>query len=163
MLDQNDAEYCKINKISRKGGIWRLLPEGKAIFEKEIKDDFAESREEATIFDENLEESSIKDTAKMNMSEANSNIRPKMTYAQLIAEVLLDAEDRKMRSSEICHAIAEKYPYYNLKDRVWQQCISYNLSAHKDKLFTLLDKDLKRKGGFWKLLPKGEEFHKSRK
>lgn len=46
LLDQNDAEFCKINKISRKGGLWKLLPEGKAIFEKEIKADFVEPRKD---------------------------------------------------------------------------------------------------------------------
>ena len=137
-----------------------MLPEGKAIFEKEIKADFVESREKQTLSIEQSKESSIKDASKMNMTdEANSSIRPKMSYALLIAEALLDVEDRKLRSSEICYAIAKKHPYYNLKEKVWQNGISLTLSAHKDKLFAKLD----RKGGFWKLLPKGEERYKSKK
>ena len=62
-------------------------------------------------------------------------------------------------TSEICYAIAKKHPYYNLKEKVWQNGISLTLSANKDKLFAKLD----RKGGFWKLLPKGEECYKSKK
>ena len=70
---------------------------------------------------EKLGECSFKDTTKMNITDkANSNIRPKMTYAQLIAEALLDAEDQKLGSSEICHAIAKNHPYYNLEDKVWK-------------------------------------------
>ena len=39
--------------------------------------------------------------------------KPRMSYAQLIAEALIDAPERMLTVSNIFNAIATKHPYYN--------------------------------------------------
>ena len=105
--------------------------------------------------EENCEMDALNVNAKVEMHS-----RPKMTYIQLIAEALLNAKDKALKLSAIYNAINERYPYYNLKHKGWQNSIRHNLSKQKGHYFILLDKSVIGIGGIWKLLPEGEEYLK---
>lgn len=56
----------------------------------------------------------------------NSFAKPKMSYAQLIAEALLTGQDRMLTLNEIYIAINRQHPYYSLDaatGRNWQNAI----------------------------------------
>lgn len=58
--------------------------------------------------------------------EQNQHTKPKMSYAQLIAEALLTGTDRMLTLNEIYIAINKKHPYYSLdaaSGRNWQNAI----------------------------------------
>ena len=78
--------------------------------------------------------------------------KPNMTYAQLITEALNNAWEKTLVLSDICKAINNKYPYYELETQGWQNSIRYVLSVTKK--FTkgkaksgMVD----NRGGYWKL------------
>ena len=56
----------------------------------------------------------------------NEYTKPKMSYAQLIAEALLTGRERMLTLNEIYIAINKKHPYYSLDastGRNWQNAI----------------------------------------
>ena len=62
------------------------------------------------------------------------NTKPRMSYAQLIAEALLTAPDGMLALKDIYIAINNKHPYYSLDEtfgRKWQNSIRHNLTLHK--------------------------------
>ena len=63
--------------------------------------------------------------------EESQYTKPKMSYAQLIAEALLTGQDRMLTLNEIYIAINKQHPYYSLDaatGRNWQNAIR---SVHK--------------------------------
>lgn len=66
----------------------------------------------------------ISDNTKAEVQ--NQYAKPKMSYAQLIAEALLTGQDRMLTLNEIYIAINKKHPYYSLdaaSGRNWQNAI----------------------------------------
>ena len=65
--------------------------------------------------------------SKLNKLEVqNEYTKPKMSYAQLIAEALLTGRERMLTLNEIYIAINKKHPYYSLDastGRNWQNAI----------------------------------------
>ena len=58
--------------------------------------------------------------------EESQYVKPKMSYAQLIAEALLTGSDRMLTLNEIYIAINKQHPYYSLDaatGRNWQNAI----------------------------------------
>ena len=58
--------------------------------------------------------------------EESQYTKPKMSYAQLIAEALLTGQDRMLTLNEIYIAINKQHPYYSLDaatGRNWQNAI----------------------------------------
>ena len=58
--------------------------------------------------------------------------KPKMSYAQLIAEALLTGQDRMLTLNEIYIAVNKQHPYYSLDaatGRNWQNAIRSVLSV----------------------------------
>ena len=68
--------------------------------------------------DENQEEFSL------------SEEKPKLTYAQLIAEALSNASEGMLLLSDIYTAISSRHPYYKLENTNWQNCIRHQLSIN---------------------------------
>ena len=89
-------------------------------------------------------EISMENKKKNSFTEANSitpskiqvqneYTKPKMSYAQLIAEALLTGRERMLTLNEIYIAINKKHPYYSLDastGRNWQNAIRSVCSSH---------------------------------
>ena len=56
----------------------------------------------------------------------SSEEKPRMSYAQLIAEALINAPDGMLTLSEIYLAISGRHPYYKMEARNWQNSIRHN-------------------------------------
>ena len=123
--------------------------------ENELESDISKDDDQDT--DEKVAKLSKEEMDALNVdAKVEMHSRPKITYIQLIAEALLNAKEKGLRLSEIYNAIVKRYPFYNLKDKGWQNSIRHKLSLHKGRYFNLL-----AKSGIWKLLPEGEEYCKS--
>jgi len=84
--------------------------------------------------------------------------KPKMSYAQLIAEALMGAEGRKLTLAGIYQAIADKHQYYKLEQtKNWQNAIRHNLTL--SRCFTKVPRPSSEgRGSYWKL-EKGAEYY----
>ena len=58
--------------------------------------------------------------------------KPRMSYAQLIAEALIDAPDRMLTVSNIFNAITTKHPYYKMNVKTWQKSMKNTLRTSKN-------------------------------
>ena len=66
--------------------------------------------------------------------------KPKMSYAQLIAEALLTGQDRMLTLNEIYIAVNKQHPYYSLDaatGRNWQNAIRSVFSCISIKNYVL--------------------------
>ena len=70
--------------------------------------------------------------------------KPRMSYAQLIAEALIDAPDRMLTVSNIFNAITTKHPYYKMNVKTWQNSMRQTLRTSKN--FTKVAKMASSKG-----------------
>ena len=78
--------------------------------------------------------------------------KPNMTYAQLIAEALNNAWEKTLVLSDICKAINNKHPYYELETQGWQNSIRHNLTLNKNFIKGKAKSGLvDNRGGYWKL------------
>ena len=77
-------------------------------------------------------------------------IKPKMSYAKLIAEALNNSSNGMLVLSDIYQAICAKHPYYKMETRGWQNCIRHNLSINES--FAKSEKKGKgtKYGFYWK-------------
>ena len=77
-------------------------------------------------------------------------IKPKMSYAKLIAEALNNSSNGMLTVSDIYKAICVKHPYFKMETRGWKNCIRHNLSINKS--FTKSQKKVKDGpyGFYWK-------------
>lgn len=83
----------------------------------------------------------------------NQYAKPKMSYAQLIAEALLTGQDRMLTLNEIYIAINKKHPYYSLdaaSGRNWQNAIRHNLTLNK-AFIKVPRPATEGRGAYWKL------------
>ena len=79
-----------------------------------------------------LSEMSILKNIKNGNLEGSGYIKPRMSYAQLIAEALNNAPEKALVLSDIYKAINAKYPYYELETHGWQNGIRHTLSLNKN-------------------------------
>ena len=92
----------------------------------ECFDDFG--KKISSIFDDDDDDDDDAITAEVTKTEVHSSrhAKPKMSYAQLIAEALLTGPDRMLTLNEIYIAINKQHPYYSLDastGRNWQNAI----------------------------------------
>ena len=91
-------------------------------------------------------------------TSGNSEEKPRMSYAQLIAEALINAPDGMLTLSEIYLAISGRHPYYKMEARNWQNSIRHNLTLNKS--FTKVPRmsSSEGRGSYWKLEPGAESI-----
>ena len=84
--------------------------------------------------------------------------RPKLSYSQMIAEVLNQAEDGMMPLSDILTCITQRYPSYRSRMDVkgWQNAIRHTLSVSQEFHKVPRSKDCKGRGHFWTMKDKAE-------
>jgi len=89
---------------------------------------------------------------------SGSEEKPRMSYAQLIAEALVHAPDGMLTLSEIYAAISARHPYYKMEARNWQNSIRHNLTLNKS--FTKVPRmsSSEGRGSYWKLEPGAESI-----
>lgn len=88
----------------------------------------------------------------------SSEEKPRMSYAQLIAEALVNAPDGMLTLSEIYAAISARHPFYKMEARNWQNSIRHNLTLNKS--FTKVPRmsSSEGRGSYWKLEPGAESI-----
>ena len=59
-------------------------------------------------------------TKNYNESET---LKPRMSYAKLIAEALEKSSNGTLSLSEICKSISIQHPYYKIEEPKWQNCL----------------------------------------
>merc|ERR1719219_848495 len=91
-------------------------------------------------------------------SQGSGEEKPRMSYAQLIAEALVHAPDGMLTLSEIYAAISARHPYYKMEARNWQNSIRHNLTLNKS--FTKVPRmsSSEGRGSYWKLEPGAESI-----
>ena len=77
--------------------------------------------------------------------------KPSMSYANLIAEAIIQSPEKALVLSDIYEAINAKYPYYDLESQGWQNSIRHNLSLNKNFTKEKKDKTGLKRGWYWKL------------
>ncbi len=81
---------------------------------------------------------------------SRSEDKPKLTYAELIAEALSNSSEGKLLVSDIYKSISSSHPYYKLENTSWQNCIRHQLSINesfvKDE-----DEEIFGRGSYWML------------
>jgi len=95
------------------------------------------------------------DDFEVTKTEVHSSrhAKPKMSYAQLIAEALLTGPDRMLTLNEIYIAINKQHPYYSLDastGRNWQNAIRHNLTLNK-AFIKVPRPATEGRGAYWKL------------
>jgi len=77
--------------------------------------------------------------------------RPRMSYAQLIAEALMNASDRRLTLNDIYVHINARHPYYSLKGgKGWQNAVRHNLTLNKS--FVKVPRPANEgRGSYWEL------------
>ena len=56
--------------------------------------------------------------------------RPRLSYSSMIAEALNQAENKMMPLEEIYIYISQKYPFYRMGEKNWQNAVRHNLSLN---------------------------------
>ncbi|KAF2834942.1 fork head transcription factor, partial [Patellaria atrata CBS 101060] len=73
---------------------------------------------------------STEDTVDYSLDE-NKDIKPPYSYAVLIAQAILSAEDEQMTLNNIYEYIKKHYSYFRYSEKGWQNSIRHNLSLNK--------------------------------
>ena len=96
----------------------------------------------------------------MSPSSGNDSEKPRMSYAQLIAEALVNAPDGMLTLSEIYNAISARHPYYKYKMEAWKWKNSIRLNLTLNKSFTKVPRmsSSEGRGSYWKLEPGAESI-----
>jgi len=83
--------------------------------------------------------------------QADVYAKPKLSYAQLIAEALMSTEERMLTLAEIYTSVADRHPFYKMDHSPnWQNAIRHNLTLNK--CFTKVPRPPSEgRGSFWRL------------
>jgi len=101
---------------------------------------------------------------KGSSRKVNGYNKPRLSYAQLIAEALMGAEKRRLTLNDIYVKINARHPYYSLGgDRGnimsppnWQNAVRHNLTLNK--AFVKVPRPANEgRGSFWSLAPDSEK------
>ncbi|RFU27011.1 hypothetical protein B7463_g9334, partial [Scytalidium lignicola] len=90
--------------------------------------------------------------------DTNQHIKPSYSYAQMISQAILDAEDEKLNLNGIYNYIMDKYAYYRHQHGGgWQNSIRHNLSLNKAFHKIARTSDEPGKGMKWCIVPEARE------
>ena len=100
-----------------------------------------------------------------DVPEKQPHRRPNMSYRELIAWAISESVDGRLRVKDIYRVIANKYPYYPLKDvkpskMVWQKSIRHNLSKQSCFIKGLRNGENRREGNFWSIRRSCKRYRK---
>jgi hypothetical protein len=87
----------------------------------------------------------------------NPNRKPSYSYAQLITQAISSSTDNQLTLNQIYTFISNKYPYYRINDKGWQNSIRHNLSLNRYFLKVARQNNEPGKGSFWRIDPKFQE------
>lgn len=90
------------------------------------------------------------------MSGSGSSKKPQFSYAQLIAQAISSSHEQQLTLSQIYSFIANKFPYYKLEDKGWQNSIRHNLSLNRNFVKVARQQHEPGKGSFWRIEPNNE-------
>ncbi|KAL4227943.1 hypothetical protein ACF0H5_013382 [Mactra antiquata] len=76
---------------------------------------------------------------------------PGLSYIALISMAIQSSRHKRMLLSEIYQWIAERYPYYQMKDKSWRNSIRHNLSLNE--CFVKCGRSENGKGNYWGIHP----------
>ncbi len=76
--------------------------------------------------------------------------KPRLSYAQMIAEALMQAEERMLPLCEIYTYINQKYPYFRMDVKSWQNAIRHNLTLNPS-FHKVPRPNNEGRGNFWKM------------
>ena len=97
------------------------------------------------------EKSNLDDLKDKNQKEFSLSLeKPKLTYAQLIAEALSNASEGRLLLSDIYKAISSSHPYYKLENTNWQNCIRHQLSIN-ESFAKAEEEEMFGRGRYWML------------
>lgn len=121
---------------------------------KDIKHPSLNSRNFVFVTEDGKTAERLEDSEGVKSEEVTDMFaKPKMSYAQLIAEALMTDSDRMLTLAEIYTAINKLHPYYSLDattGRNWQNAIRHNLTLNK--AFTKIPRPASEgRGSYWKL------------
>jgi hypothetical protein len=77
--------------------------------------------------------------------------KPLYTYAQLIAQAILSSKEQQLTLNQIYAYISNRFPFYQLNDRGWQNSIRHNLSLNRFFIKIPRQHNDPGKGSFWKI------------
>ncbi len=89
-------------------------------------------------------------------NEVSCSKKPPYSYAQLIAQAISSSIEQQLTLSQIYSFIAQKYAYYRLDDKGWQNSIRHNLSLNRHFVKVARHQNEPGKGSFWRIEPTNE-------
>ncbi|OAA54420.1 Transcription factor, fork head [Cordyceps fumosorosea ARSEF 2679] len=90
--------------------------------------------------------------------DENQHIKPQYSYAQMITQAILNAQDEKLNLNGIYTYIMDTYSYYrNQQAAGWQNSIRHNLSLNKSFDKVARSTDEPGKGMKWQIVPEARE------
>merc|ERR1712020_393648 len=122
-------------------------------FEKSFGKEKSRKRQYIFVTEDGKTAECIDDLELHPKKEESQYTKPKMPYAQLIAEALLTGPDRMLTLNEIYIAINKQHPYYSLDastGRNWQNAIRHNLTLNK-AFIKVPRPATEGRGAYWKL------------
>jgi len=96
------------------------------------------------------------DKASPCFNDPSSSKKPPYSYAQLIAQAISSSSEQQLTLSQIYSFIAQKYAYYRLDDKGWQNSIRHNLSLNRHFVKVARHQNEPGKGSFWRIEPTSE-------
>lgn len=77
--------------------------------------------------------------------------KPLYTYAQLIAQAILSSKEKQLTLNQIYAYIANRFPFYQINDKGWQNSIRHNLSLNRFFIKIPRQHNEPGKGSFWRI------------
>ena len=77
--------------------------------------------------------------------------KPKMSYAKLISEALLNSPNGMLVLSDIYGSISARHPYYKMNVTGWQNSIRHNLTLNQSFVKCTDGPSTDKRGSYWKL------------
>ena len=78
--------------------------------------------------------------------------KPPFTFAQLILQALMTEKDSGLPLCEIYSFISQKYPFYKLGNKTWQNAIRHNLTLNEG-FEKVINSNEGRRGNCWRMKP----------
>ena len=88
---------------------------------------------------------------------STAHMKPKFSLSSLIGQAIMACEGEKAKLSTIYDRISERYPYYKLENKNWQNSIRNNLTINKAFVRVAKDPLEGGKGTYWTINPTSKD------